>query len=130
MIFLDTSALVNALAGNRIAAAALHDALERGERVRLPALVLFEWLRGPRRAQELAAQEALFPASAAIAFGPVEAARAATLYKRIGKTRGREIDIAIAACAICHDATLWTFNMRDFDDVPGLRVTTPRQTTP
>ena len=126
MIFLDTSALVNALSGDRAAAAALHDAFERGERVRLPALVLFEWLRGPRRAQELAAQDALFPASAAIAFGPAEAASAAMICKRIGETRGREFDIAIAACAVCHDATLWTFNLEDFSDIPGLRVTTPR----
>ncbi len=126
MIFLDTSALVDAFSGSRRAASALREALESGERVRLPAIVLFEWLRGPRRSAELTAQEALFPSAAAVAFGSVEAAKAAALYRRIGKSgRGREIDIAIAACAICHDATLWTFNMRDFRDIPGLRVTQP-----
>ena len=127
MIFLDTSALVDALSGSRRAAPTLREALERGERVRIPAIVLFEWLRGPRRSQELAAQEALFPSASAIPFGPAEAARAAALYRRAGKSgRGREIDIAIAACAISHDATLWTFNTKDFADIPGLRVATPR----
>jgi predicted nucleic acid-binding protein len=127
VIFLDTSALVDALSGSRRAASALREALENGERVRIPSIVLFEWLRGPRRSQEIAAQEALFPSSAAIAFGPVEAAKAAALYRRVAKSaRGREIDIAIAACAICHDATLWTFNMRDFRDIPGLRAAAPR----
>ncbi len=127
MILLDTSVLVEALSGSRPAASFLREALEGGERVRLPAIVLFEWLRGPRRSQELAAQEALFPSAAAIAFGPAEATKAAGLYRRVGKSaRGREIDIAIAACAICHDATLWTFNTKDFDDLPGLRVATPR----
>jgi predicted nucleic acid-binding protein len=126
MIFLDTSALIDALSGSRSSASALRAALERGERVQLPALVLFEWLRGPRRAQELTAQEALFPAEAAIAFGPAEAARAAGLYRALARPRGREIDIAIAACAICHDATLWTTNVKDFEDVPGLRVAVPQ----
>jgi predicted nucleic acid-binding protein len=127
VIFLDTSALVDALSGSRRAASALREALESGERVRIPSIVLFEWLRGPRRPQELAAQEALFPSAAAIAFGPAEAAKAAALYRRLGKNgRGPEIDIAIAACAMCHDATLWTFNMKDFSDIPGLRVATPR----
>jgi predicted nucleic acid-binding protein len=127
VIFLDTSALVHALSGPRRSASALREALELGERVRLPSIVLFEWLRGPRRAPEIEAQEALFPSTTAIPFGSTEAAKAAELYRRVGRNaRGREADIAIAACAICHDATLWTFNMKDFDDLPGLRVTTPQ----
>lgn len=123
MILLDISALVDALTGSRSTASALREALELGERVRLPSIVLFEWLRGPRRPAELAAQEALFPSAAATPFGPAEAAKAAELYRRAGKSaRGREVDLAIAACAICNDATLWTLNLRDFEDIPGLRL--------
>lgn len=126
MIFLDTSALVDALTGLRASAPLLREALELGERARLPTIVLFEWLRGPRRAAELAAQEALFPSAAAIPFGPAEAAKAAELYRRAGRSaRGRDADIAIAACAICHDATLWTLNLKNFADLPGLRVMAP-----
>lgn len=91
----------------------------------LPSLVLYEWLRGPRLPQELAAQEALFPGEAAIPFGPAEVALSAKLYKAVRRPRGREIDLAIAACAISRQAELWTRNTSDFEDLPGLRLTRP-----
>jgi len=122
VILLDTSVLIDALTGARRSAPALRRAIERGERVTLATLVLYEWLRGPRRAEELAAQEALWPRESAIAFGPAEAATAAELYRSVRSPRGREIDLAIAACAICWDARLWTLNPADFRDVPGLEV--------
>jgi predicted nucleic acid-binding protein len=122
VIVLDTSVLIDALTGPRRSAPTLRRAIEQGERVLLPSLVLYEWLRGPRRPQELAAQEALFPASAAVPFGPAEAARAAQLYVQLPRPRGREIDLAIAACALILDARLWTLNPRDFRDLPGLEL--------
>lgn len=124
VIHLDTSVLVDALTGQRRSAAALRGAIERGERIGLSALVLYEWLRGPRLPEELAAQEALFPARVAVAFGPREATVAAGLYQRTSRSRGREIDLAIAACALAHEAALWTLNSADFTDVPGLRLVT------
>ena len=120
MIVLDTSVLVDALSGPRRSAPALRRAIHQGERLLLPSLVLYEWLRGPRRPEELAAQEALFPASAALPFGPPEAVRAAQLYLALPRARGREIDLAIAACALTLGARLWTLNPRDFRDLPGL----------
>ena len=88
----------------------------------LPALVLYEWLRGPRIPEELAAQEAVVPSSDAIPFGPEEARIAADLYKEVRRSRGRELDLAIAACAIAWDGALWTLNSEDFSDVPRLRL--------
>lgn len=96
-----------------------------GERVVIATLVLYEWLRSPRRPAELHAQEALFPRESAIVFGPAEADLAAELYRAVPAARSREIDIAIAACAICWDARLWTLNPRDFKDIPGLELYTP-----
>ena len=125
MILLDTSVLVDALTGPRRSAPALRRAIERGERLLLPSLVLYEWLRGPRLPEELAAQEALFPATAAVPFGPVEAARAARLYVRLARSRGREIDLAIAASALTLGARLWTLNSRDFRDLEGLELYPP-----
>jgi predicted nucleic acid-binding protein len=127
VIVLDTSVLVEALAGPKRCAPALRSAIESGERILVPTLALYEWLRGPRTRAELGAQEALFPREAAIPFGPDEAALAASLYGRVGRARGREIDLAIAACALLRDAALWTLNGEDFEDVPDLRVIVPKR---
>lgn len=123
MTVLDASALVDGLTGPRRSAAALRELIERGERILLPSLVLYEWLRGPRLAEELAAQEALFPSESAVPFGFPEAALSAKLYKSVRRPRGREIDLAIAAYAIVRQADLWTLNTADFSDIPGLRLT-------
>ena len=89
----------------------------------LPSLVLYEWLRGARLKEELALQDALFPSDSAIPYGFPEAALSAKLYKSVRRARGRETDLAIAAYAIIRDAELWTLNVSDFEDVPGLRLT-------
>ena len=120
MIQLDTSVLVDALTGPRRSAPALRDVFARGERVSLSALVLYEWLRGPRREAEVAQQEALFPREEVQPFGPREAAMAADLYRSVPRARRREFDLAVAACALTTGATLWTLNPDDFLDIPGL----------
>jgi predicted nucleic acid-binding protein len=125
VIVLDTSVLIDGLTGPKRSGAAIRAAIVEGERILLPALVLYEWLRGPRLRAELAAQDALFPSAAAIPFGPEEAAASASLYRTIGRARKREIDLAIAACAIVRDAPLWTLNPADFQDVPRLRLYIP-----
>lgn len=122
MILLDTSVLIDSLCGPKRSAPALRAAIERGERILLPTLVLYEWLRGPRQPEELAAQEALFPNARAVPFTSDEAATAARLYGEVVHPRGREIDLAIAACAIQWEAELWTLNPDDFEDIPDLRL--------
>ncbi len=127
MIALDTSVLVDALTGPKRSAPALRRALEAGERLLLPSLVLYEWLRGPRRREELAAQEALLPREQALPFGEEEAALAARLYAAVDRPRGREVDLAIAAAALAREARLWTLNPEDFADVPGLELYRPER---
>lgn len=122
MIVLDTSILVETLGAGGGLRRELRTVFEDGERVVLPTLVLYEWLRGPRIPEELAAQEALLPSAEAIPFGADEAALAARLYRDLPRPRGREMDLAIAACALMWNAELWTLNRADFEDVPGLRV--------
>jgi predicted nucleic acid-binding protein len=116
--------LVDSLVGTRRSAPALRRVVERGERILIPAIALYEWLRGDRLAEELAAQEALFPSETAVPFGPKEAALAAKLYKSLRRPRGREIELAMAACAIVREADLWTLNRADFEDIPDLRLST------
>lgn len=122
MIVLDTSVLIEALGGGGSMSGALRDAIARGERIVLPTLVLYEWLRGPRTDPELEAQRVLFPEEECLVFGPEEARLAAVLYRAVRRPRGREIDLAIAACALSWDASLWSLNVDDFEDVPGLRL--------
>ena len=114
--------LIDGLTGQKRSAARLRRQIERGERILLPALVLYEWLRGPRLPEELAAQEALFPSDSAIPIGFAEATLSANLYKSVRRPHGREIDLAIAACAIIRQAELWTLNSSDFADIPGLQL--------
>ena len=122
MIVIDTSALVDALTGPRRSAPKLRAMIDRGERLLLPTLVLYEWLRGPRLPEELAAQAALLPSEEALAFTAEEAAVAARLYAELPRARGRELDLAIAAHAVVRSATLWTLNRSDFTDLPGVVI--------
>jgi predicted nucleic acid-binding protein len=125
MLHLDTSVLVDALTGPRRSAGGLRRAIHTGERIELSTIVLYEWLRGPRRSSEIADQDALFPSEQAVPFGPDEAARAARLYAAVKRPRGREIDLAIASCAIIRGAQLWTLNVNDFADIPELALYQP-----
>jgi predicted nucleic acid-binding protein len=122
MIHLDTSVLVKALTGERTEAPALRERVRDGIRLGVSTIVIYEWWRGPRSDEELADQELLFPARAAAPFGVREAAIAAQLYSRLKNPRRREIDIAIAACAVAQGASLWTLNPKDFQDIPDLSV--------
>src|SRR5512143_3145327 len=113
-IHLDTSALVDALTGPRRSLPTLTRLADEGHRLSLSAIVLFEWLRGPRSRAELAVQEELFPRERAVAFGSEQAAAAARLYSTVKRPRGREIDLVVAACAVADGAMLWTLNRDDF----------------
>ncbi len=120
MIHLDTSMLIDGLTGPQNARAALRGALERGHILLVSTPALYEWLRGARSAKELELQETILPLASVVSFGPTEAAIAADLYRKVRRPRGREMDLAIAACALSHDAALWTKDRADFSDVPGL----------
>ncbi len=121
-VHLDTSALVGALTDPRDSIERLHAFIYAGRRVRLSSIVLYEWLRGPRTVSELRAQEELFPRDQTVPFDTEAAAQAAALYTRLPRPRGRDLDLAIAACALVDEAALWTLNPKDFSDVPGLRL--------
>ncbi len=122
IVHVDTSPLVDALTGPRRSLDALIALTDQGHRLMLSTIVLYEWLRGPRTAVELAVQEELFPSEAAVPFGVAEAVLAARLYKKVPRSRGRELDLAVAACALVAGGALWTLNPADFRDIPNLRL--------
>ena len=121
-IHIDTSALVDALTGPRRSLDVLIGLAGEGHRLSVSAIVLYEWLRGPRVRDELSVQEELFPRARAVPFGPEQAAIAARLHAAVKRPRGREIDLAVAACALHDGASLWTLNREDFRDLPGLSL--------
>ena len=125
MIHLDTSVIVDALTGTRESLAPLERTVAAGHVLATSTLAVYEWLRGPRTDAELADQEALLPSSNAREFGHAEAATAARIYRTLKRARGRDMDIAIAACAIEHGARLWTLNPDNFRDLPDLELYTP-----
>jgi predicted nucleic acid-binding protein len=124
IVHLDTSVLVDALTGPRRSLRALERTVAAGHVISVSALALYEWWRGPRTDEEIADQESLLPSSDAQPFGPSEARRAATLYRALKRARGRDMDIALAACAIEHGAAIWTLNPADFRDL-GVKLHTP-----
>ena len=122
IVHLDTSALVGAFAGSRPQFTHFVALVGAEHRLGMSAIALYEWLRGPRTPSEHEIQRAMVPDQAVCAFGRAEAAVAASLYTSVRRPRGRDLDLAIAACAIANGAALWTLNARDFADVPGLRL--------
>ena len=122
LIHLDTSLLVDAFTGTRRSLPRLRRATADGDVITFSTIVLYEWLRGPRTDTETQAVGAFFAVALIPVFGWRDAERAASLYKRVKGARQRQADLAIAACALEHGATLWTLNRSDFDDVPGLTL--------
>ena len=122
IVHVDTSALIDSLTGPRRSLPRLTALVREGHRIAISSLVFYEWRRGPRTTADLAVQDALLPFDAVVAFDARAAALAADLYGRVSRPRGREVDIAIAACALCQAAALWTLNTKDFSDVPGLTL--------
>ena len=125
MIHLDTSVLIDALTGPRRSLPTLRAVVADGIRPGVSSLALYEWRRGPRIDEELALEVVLLGPNAVTDFGEMEARVAADLYRQVRRPRGRELDIAIAACALTVDARLWTLNHDDFHDIPGLHLHLP-----
>ena len=124
---LDNSVLVEAFTGHRRAMPDLAQAVSASDVLTCSTLVLFEWLRGPRQEIELSTFWRFFDASSLRPFGAAEAATSAALYRDLARARQRQADLAIAACAMEDDATLWTLNAADFEDIPGLKLYSVRR---
>lgn len=122
IVHLDTSVVIDAFSRPFRSRLALRSVIVAGHHIAISTPVLYEWLRGPRVESERADQESMLPASAAVTFDDDCALTAAKLYRAVKRSRGREIDIMIAACALEHGAAVWTLNPDDFADIPGLTL--------
>jgi len=125
LIHLDTSVMVDAFTGPRRSLRHVESATAAGHVLAYCAVVEYDWLRGPRTSNETEAVRRFFGARAVVPFGEPEAATASALYRGVKRARQRQADLVVAACAIEHGARLWTLNVEDFDDVPGLTLYPP-----
>ncbi|MBI4415951.1 MAG: PIN domain-containing protein [Euryarchaeota archaeon] len=126
MTMLDTSAVLDLLAGVPAAVAAYRDLEQRKDRVTVPTVVLYETrlvlgLRGARR--KLARVERVLARMPRAPLDDSSALRAAEVGTRL-TTRGAgigPIDTLIAGTALAHSEPLLCSDP-DFDRVPGLTV--------
>lgn len=125
MILLDTNVVVAHLKGDARVTARLADQIQD---VAVPALVVAELDYGAkasaRVSENLARLNTFLTSVEIVPFDDAAARQYGTLrarLKAIGKPTG-EIDALIAAVALAHGAVLVTHNVRDFENVEGLRV--------
>ena len=126
LVHLDTSVLVDAFTGPRHSLANIVGATKVGDVLTFCALVQYEWLRGPRTQAEEESVRRVFSDDAIVALGSREAQAAAALYRQVKRARQRQANLAIAACALEHNARLWTLNQSDFADIPDLVLYQPK----
>jgi predicted nucleic acid-binding protein len=125
IIHLDTTVLIDALTAPWRSFDLLERSIDDRHTIAISAPTYFEWLRGSRTAEERASMREWFLEEQVAAFDAYAAITAAAIYRQLSRKRHRDIDIAIAACAIEHNAAFWTLNPEDFADIPGLRLYQP-----
>ena len=92
--------------------------------VEISAIAWYEFVRGPRTPEVLAAAKSVFGEGGVLPFDEAVAERAANLFRGSLATRRRAADLAIAAHAIGRRAVLLTHNPRDYAGIEGLTVET------
>ena len=120
---LDTDFLVRAVTSPRHVEAERLDVLEEGGATfEMSAVAWYEFARGPRTPEQLAAAQAFLGRGAILGFTELAADRAADIFRRRKAKKRRAGDVAIAAVALLRGATLLTGNPGDFEDIDGLDV--------
>ena len=135
MLTLDTNILIALQKQETAADGFYRAAVEAGEVVTVPTVVLFEARRSllsSKYAQRLDALDRLLSFMGVLEFDTEAAARAAHIYHdlRSAGTPIDDADVLIAATALRHGATLVTRNTKHFNRIPGLLLTDWQQETP
>jgi predicted nucleic acid-binding protein len=88
----------------------------------MSAVGWYEFSRGPRTPEQLAAARSFFGEEGVLGFSETLADEAAEVFRRLGSPRKRAADVAIGVTAAAHEAVLLTRNARDLAGIPGLEV--------
>ena len=121
-LHVDTDFLVYALASAGPERRRLVELAEAEHAIQISAIAWYEFSRGPRTPEQLAAAASFFPEDGIISFSAPIAAAAAGVFRLLGCPRRRAADIAIGVTAASCGATLVTRNARDFAGIPDLEV--------
>lgn len=119
---LDTDFLIHALGARGSAWRRLRALNDDDAELEISAIAWYEFLRGPRSPDQLTVARALFQDEGIIALSEMHAERSADLFRRLGSSRKRAADIAIAVAAIDRQAVLLTGNSRDYTGIDGLTL--------
>ena len=122
MVHLDTSFLILGLSRAGRERAALLDLAASATDIRMSAIAWYEFSRGPRTPEQMAAARALFPKSGVVPFSEQLAEQSATVFRQLGSPRKRAADVAIGVSAAAFGAQLFTCNHKHFAGIPNLNI--------
>ena len=119
---LDTDFAVYALSSAGPERRWLLEAAESDHAIEMSAVAWYEFARGPRRPEQLAAAREFLGESGVVPLSDEIATKAADVFRALDSPRQRAADIAIGVTALLARTTLVTRNASDFSDIPGLAV--------
>ena len=117
---LDTDFLVKALFAAGPERELLRAISDSPAEIEMSALAWYEFCRGPRLPQQEAVARSYLEIDGVVALDESAATQAAEIFRRLGSSRRRAADVAIAAIAIRRGARLLTGNTRDYSDIEEL----------
>jgi predicted nucleic acid-binding protein len=117
---LDTDVLVYACARGGPERVQLLELLEAGAPIAMSAWAWYEFRRGPRTPEQLAAASMLLGEGGIVPLSGDIAETAAEIFRSLGSPRRRAADIVIGATAKVCEATLLSRNAGDFVGIVGL----------
>ena len=124
---LDTDFLIFAVAEDGAERARLRDLAASEAIIEMSAIAWYEFCRGPRTPEQLAAARDLLGDEGVVPFTREASELAADQFRRLGSPRRRAADVAIGLTAAQREAVLLSGNQRDFAGVDGLRVEGPER---
>lgn len=119
---LDTDFAVYALSSAGPERQWLLEVAESDRPIGMSAVAWYEFARGPRQPEQLAAAREFLGPTGIIPLTDEIATAAAAVFRELGSPRRRAADIAIGVTALRTQATLVTRNASDFADIRGLAV--------
>ena len=121
----DTDFLIYALAVNGPERDRLTGLADSEAVIEISAVAWYEFVRGPRTAEQLAVARSFFSEEGVIPFSEELADLAGDVFRRRGSPRRHAADIAIGVTAASAGATLLTRNVGDFSGIPKLSLERP-----